>query len=225
MSRGGRNYQRTGTEPGPGVSTAASVDAWYRRMKGKPRIHGVVLVYEGLSGVEEVEQWQLPELDEGAGETIFAAAQCHAEDLGAVGRYVIRLVAEDGQAVGSKLIRVAPTDAAGELPIGTTSVEDPSVHGVVAQVLRHNEALIRMYVGSMGGVLGRMHDLLKMEQNENDILRRRNRQLQNDAEVDGEDDEAAAERSAALGKLAEAVTEHIIPAMARRYGNGGQHDA
>lgn len=222
-ARGGRNYQRSGTEPGPGVSTASSVDAWFRRMRSKPRLRYVLLVYEGLSGIEEVEQWELPELEDGAGDTIFAAAQCHAEDLGAVGRYTIRLLADDRDAVGSKLIRVVPTDAAGELPIGATSVEDPSMHGVVGQVLRHNEALIRMYVGSMGGVLGRMHDLLKMEQSENDILRRRLRQVHETESTGDEDAEQAAERSAALAKLADAVTEHVIPALARRYG--GQHDA
>jgi hypothetical protein len=186
----------------------------------------VVLAYEGLSGIEEVEQWELPELLEGAGETIFAAAQCHAEDLGAVGRYSIRLLGEESVPLGSKLIRVTPIDAAGELPVGLTQVEDPSVHGVIAQVLRHNEALTRMYVGSMGGVLGRMHDLLKMEQGENELLRRRLRTY-DAANENGsaQDDADAVERSAALAKLADAVTEHIVPAIARRYGNGNQHDS
>jgi hypothetical protein len=193
------------------------------RVRGKPRLHAVGLVYEGLSGLEEVEQWQLPELSDGAGESIFASAQCHAEDLGAVGRYSIRLLDDAGETLGSKLIRVVPTDAAGELPIGLTSVEDPSISGVMGQVLRHNEALIRMYVGSMGGVLGRMHDLLKMEQGENDRLRTRLRAAEKDA-PSAEDIEESEQRSEALSKLMAAVTDHIIPAVANRYGGNG-HDA
>jgi hypothetical protein len=222
VAKGGRNYQRTGADRGRPVSTATNIETWLLRALKKPGVTQVVLVYESLSGSEDVEHWALDELNEAPGETIFEAAHLHAEDLGAVGRYTIRLLGENGGALGAKHVRVQPEDD-GDMPLGAAEVEDATGSGVVGQVMRHQEVMMRMYSGALGSVLGRMHDLLKMEQGENDRLRARLRvALKDHDEEDAISEAEAEERSAALGKLTDALTEHVIPALARRYG-GEQH--
>lgn len=206
-----------GVERGRPASTAANIDAWLARALKKPGVVLVTLSYEALSGTDDVEQWTLEELAAGAGECIYDAAQTHAEDLGAVGRYTIRLLGAEGGALGAKQLRVVPLDSE-DLPMAATEVDDASVAGVLNQVLRHQEVMMRMHSTALGSVLGRMHDLLKMEQGENDLLRRRLRvaQREND-DVDPQAEADAAEHSAAMDRFTTAITEHIIPALARRY--------
>lgn len=205
-----------GVERGRPASTAANIDAWLARAVKKPGVMLVALTYEALSGTEDVEQWSLEELGAGgAGEAIYDAAQTHAEDMGAVGRYTIRLLGAEGGALGAKQLRVVPVDA-DDLPMAATEVDDASVAGVLNQVLRHQEVMMRMHSTALSSVLGRMHDLLKMEASENDLLRRRLRVAQRDRDEDPEAEADAAERSAAMDRMVNAVTEHVIPALVGR---------
>lgn len=204
-----------GVERGRPASTSSNIDAWLARALKKPGVLSVSLTYEALSGSEEVEQWTLDELSDSAGAHIFEAAQAHAEDLGAVGRYTVRLHGQEGGILSAKQVRVVPLDS-DDLPMAATEVDDASVAGVLNQVLRHQEIMMRMHSTALSSVLSRMHDLLKMEAGENDLLRRRLRVAQRDREEDPEAEADAAERSAAMDRMVNAVTEHVIPALVGR---------
>lgn len=210
-----------GADRGRPASTAANIEAWLFRALKKPGVREVVLIYDSLAGAEDIESWTLEELTDAPGETIWEAAETHAEDLGQVGRYTIRLMGTDDTALGAKHVRVQPESD--DMPIGAAESEDASASGVVGQVIRHQEVMMRMYAGALGGVLGRMHDLLKMEQQESDKLRVRLRTALRDRDDDDTTEADTAERSAAIDRMTTAITEHVIPALARRVGQNGEH--
>lgn len=215
MSRGGRGYVAQGVVPGRGASTPDRIDDWLAR---RPvHAHTLTLSYEGLSGLEEIEQQDTSDLPvSGAGTMLLAAAQDHADDVGQVGRYILQLRTKEGALCGTKPIRVVPDTA--NLPAGTDSIDSASVAGIIGQTLRHNETVMRLWVNGMGSVLGRMHDLLRLEQAENDLLRRRMRELQIDEADTLEERQTKKELLEKLGALA---TDVVLPAALQKWANGG----
>ncbi len=215
MSRGGRAYVAQGVVPGRGASTPDRIDDWLARRP--THAHTITLSYEGLSGLEEIEQQDCADLPaRGAGGMLLAAAQDHADDVGQVGRYILQLRSKEGSVCGTKPVRVVPDGA--NLPSGTDAIDSASVAGIIGQTLRHNETVMRLWVNGMGSVLGRMHDLLRLEQGENDLLRRRMRELQIDEADTLEERQVKKELLEKIGTLA---TEVVLPAALQRWANNG----
>lgn len=124
------------------TGTPKSVSTWGSRLRGRVSDETLVeLVRDGLAGTEVVTAWPVAALDHGEawGEEVLDAAREDAEAQGARTTYVLR--ARTGErTIASRTIRADPSEAG--------PIEGPDPTGLLAQMMRHNEALVRQ-VASM----------------------------------------------------------------------------
>lgn len=186
----------------------------------------VFLVLEQLGVSAVVANWAPAELVEGGdgAQLIYDAAQEHCDDLGTQARYNVELRSAEGTVLATKPIRLEPNPGEGKRPLGAGEVEDASIAGVLGQVLRHQEVMCRMYVGSTGSVMQHMQSVMKIlaEQNQETTqalkvaqqrVRAAEARASTEAEVDTVESEAKAE---AWNKVSTAVATQLIPLLAQR---------
>ena len=179
----------------------------------------LLLLYEAVGQKEVVCAWGKDELagNGGAAEMICDAAQEHCNDLAGPARYLLQWVSSESNKLSSKLIRAKPDHDEDEDggPLAAGKLEDPTIAGVVGQVLRHQEAMARMYVGSMSGILSNMQQMLTLQQEQirNQAQRARAAERANEA---GDTDQESIARAEAMVKFTEAITQHVIPLIAQR---------
>jgi hypothetical protein len=188
----------------------------------------VFLVHEQIGVTSIVCNWAPSELTEGGdgAQLIYDAAQEHCDDLGTQARYTVELRSAEGSTLATKPIRLEPNPGQGERPVGAGQVEDPSIAGILGQVLRHQEVMCRMYVGSTGGILNNMQAELKLQADQiqelNGTLKLAQQRLRA-AEARAEDTEVAdaqaveyEAKAEAWNKVGTAVATELIPLLAQR---------
>lgn len=89
---------------------------------------------------------------------------------------------------------------------------EASLSGVVTQVLRHNEALLRLYVSSMREIQGGYHELLRIQSHQISDMRAREKALQEMMmEYSQHVDSDTVTRSESMTKLTDALVTEVMP--------------
>lgn len=201
------------------------VRAWLQRCPKAATQIELRLVQIGI--VEVVASWSRDELANGAdGATqICDAAQAHCDALETAARYTAHFVTADGKVLGTSVMKCKPEG--GEEKFGADGVEDATIAGAMAQLLRHQEVMARMYIGAQSGVLSNMQQILGLQADTikslNDQVKTMTARVRAVDRRDGEDTAAEAEsiaRAEAITKVSDAVAQHLVPILAQRM-NGG----
>lgn len=187
---------------------------WLSRLP-RAQISKISLVYLSVQGDEQVQTWELGEVTPEALRSekdltaeILEAAQSDCDAREYQSRYSVRAIDAKGDTRSQQVAVCRPqgsTDPAG--------VGDPSLSGIVGQTLRHNEALMRMVVNSMSGILTAQHDILTMQAETIKAMQRRAKA----AEENPADSVEQVAKAESMLKLADAVVEHVIPRIVDRF--------
>lgn len=191
----------------------ARLAKWLSRLPG-PQIHHLSLVYLSISGEEPVRSWVLaelsPELVRSERELtveILEAAQEDCDGREAVSRYSLRAMNEADERHSAKVLKCRPSNSTDPEGIG-----DPSAAGIVANVLRHNEALMRVTVGSVSTILDAQQQIIAIQAKQIENLHIKD-QAREDAA--GSDDPDARAKSEAMIRLADVIAQEVVPRAAR----------
>jgi hypothetical protein len=156
------------------------------------------------------EKGQAPKSPVDLAREILDSSQLHCDSNEYQSRYAVRALNIQNEMVVEQNIVCRPqgfTDPAG--------VGDPSLTGIVQQVLRHNEALMRMVFGAMDGTLSAQNTVIESQKKIIEDFYRRERariEVAQQEKADENDVEKVA-RAEALLKIGDAVAEHIVPRM------------
>lgn len=189
--------------------------SWLRRQPNSSP--SITLVYLAVSGEEPVFTWVMsaisPEVarnEANLANDILAAAQEDCENREYQCRYAVRILGDDGAALASTNIKCKP--------IGSTTpdeVGDASAAGVVSQCLRHNEAMMRMIIGSQSQLNGQYHEIIRIQAEQIKDMRRREKIAAEILEKgDGEPDPTELIKAEAWAKASESFCEHVMPRVA-----------
>jgi hypothetical protein len=203
---------------------ADRIRVWLNRVsKDADRVQAV---FTQIGVAEVVCSWSIEELAHCDGASlIIDALQEHCDDLGTAARYSLQQITADGRALQTKVVRAQPED--GEERVCAGQVEDPTIAGVIGQMLRHQEAMARMYFGANAGILANAQQLLKVMGEQNSELATqlkhtvaRVRQAESKAAGDEAETMESVARAEAITKLTDALAQYVVPVMAARMSNG-----
>lgn len=212
-----------------GHATHGRLDAWLRRCAKGKDCEVVRLVVEAVDGEPQiVGTWALSDLINADGaQLVLDVAQEYTDGLGARSRFHVQVCTREERILFTKSINnVHPSEdsepESGFAPQpGTAKVEDSTQAGIVAQCMRHNEVLIRMYTSSMGGVLQKALQVLELQSQQIKELSAKVRRQERDdsGEVETAEDQAKAET---ITRIGEAITTHLIPHIAQNLNANGR---
>jgi hypothetical protein len=186
------------------------IQAWLGRAKKDADM--VRLGVESAEGsFAVVQEWPR---DEATGQAIVDAAQEHCDDSQSPQEYRICLCA--GETVrATKPLRCKPQDETTD-PAGF-NVEPGNANGLVAQALRHNEYLARLYLQSMSNVLGAQRSVIDSQAAELRDLRARAKNAERQAAAKGsEEDVEALARAESIIHVGEAIAASV-PAVVEHF--------
>jgi hypothetical protein len=203
------------------------IRAWLKRApKNAARVQALL---QQLNVSDVVASWETAELRDGDGARMIAdALQDHCNDLGAPARYSLQICDAKEKVIATKVVRASPSetlDDEDEEDSKGKKVDDASIAGVLAQILRHQEAMARMYIGSQGGVLRNMQEMLELQSSQIKELatqlksasqRVRVAEARVDTAADQADNEETIARANAITKVSDALVQHVIPIVAAR---------
>lgn len=198
------------------------IRAWLNR--AGPSVDRVHAVFEQLGVRDTVCNWARDELVHGDGaSTVADALQEHCDDLGTAARYTLQMVTSDGRVLSSKVCRATPIDGDEKELLG--KVEDATLAGALSQLLRHQEAMARMYIGANSGILHNMQAVLKLQAEQLQDYAQQAKEANKRARAaevraaSGDenapiDDVESVARAEAITKIGDAVSQYVIPIVA-----------
>lgn len=123
------------------IGTPDSLARWVLRLRNAPESARVELSRDGMAGGEVIASWTLAEARSADWpKDALQAAADDADALGARTSYDLAAVDDTGRRIASRNVRVDPSGASG----GFT--ESATLTGLVGQLMRHNEALVKQVV-------------------------------------------------------------------------------
>lgn len=185
---------------------------WLSRLP-RAQIEKLSLIYLSVQGEEPVRHWRLADLppeiatsEKDLAIDIIEAAQEDCNGREYQSRYSLRAYTEANEQYSAMVIKSRPEGSTDPEGVG-----DPSLAGITAQTLRHNEALMRMVVGSMSTIMGAQQQIIEMQARQITNLHQKD-QAREESAADDPDSIAKAE---SMIKLTDAVVEHVIPRVAQ----------
>lgn len=175
------------------------------------QISQIKLIYLSVQGEESVFTWDLTSgearTESDLTREILETAQDDANSREFRSRYAIQAWAPTEERPRMQFVIVCKPSNNHD-PDG---VSDPSLAGVVSQALRHNEALMRMIVGSMDNILSAQQAIITLQAEQMKTLRRRE-QAREEAEPNIEQ----TAKAEAILKVADSLVEHVVPIVAQK---------
>lgn len=193
-------------------TSALRLQSWIEANKeDSTQLHVVALL---MTGDQPVQYWNRAELPDSSTEIARRcneAAQMDAEGREAVMRYAIRWQDDIGKVKAQTVIKAGPSDGPASRP-----AEDASSAGVVERFLRFQEGFHRQNHSNHQLVVAQLLQMNQQLLDERKQLVDMMRALCPTPATAGATDALSEAKAVSLASMADAVNEHIIPAIGRQ---------